>query len=282
MQSHTHPSEKIYLILPPRGLINIDLPEIWRFRDLLYIFTWRDIKVRYKQTILGIAWAIMQPLLTMVIFTLFFGRLMKVPSQDIPYPIFVYTGLLLWNYFHTALTNISNSLIDNENIIKKVYFPRLILPISAAITPLVDFGFAFIVLFGLMFIYSYTPSWTGILLIPVLLILTFGCALGLGLFLSAVNAKYRDVRYILPFFTQLLLFVTPVIYPLSIIPERWQWLALLNPLAGIITTTRDSLLGQLATDWWHPLGISILIVLGFLVVGIAYFRKTERFFADEL
>lgn len=272
-----------YEIKPPRGLSHINLQEIWRFRDLLYIFIWRDIKVRYKQTLLGIAWAILQPLLTMVVFSLFFGRLMKVPSQGIPYPVFVYAGLLLWNYFYTALTDISNSLIGNENMIKKVYFPRLILPMAKAVTPAVDFVFAFIVLLGLMWFYQYPPHWLGILILPVLLVMALGAALGPGLFLAALNAKYRDVRYIVPFFTQLLLFVTPVIYPLEIIPQRFQAIAMLNPLTGIITVSRSFLLGlPLPHNWPQLLAISALIIILLLVCGLAYFRKTERFFADEL
>lgn len=270
-------------IVPPKGLSHLDLLELWRFRDLLYIFIWRDIKVRYKQTILGIAWAILQPLLTMVIFSLFFGRLMKVPSQGIPYPVFVYAGLLLWNYFYSALTDISNSLIGNENMIKKVYFPRIILPIAQATTPAVDFVFAFIVLLGLMFFYQYPPHWLGIVMLPILLVMALVAALGLGLFLAALNAKYRDVRYILPFFTQLLLFVTPVIYPLDIIPQRFQAIAMLNPLTGIITMSRSFLLDlPLPPHWLRLLGISSLLTMSLFVFGMAYFRKTERFFADEL
>ncbi|MBU1092775.1 ABC transporter permease [Patescibacteria group bacterium] len=272
-----------YEIVPPKGLAQFNLKELWRFRDLLYIFIWRDIKVRYKQTLLGIAWAILQPLITMIIFSLFFGRLMKVPSQGVPYPVFVYAGLLLWNYFFSALTDISNSLIGNENMIKKVYFPRIILPIAQATTPAVDFAFAFIVLLGLMWFYQYPPQWIGILILPVLLAMALSAALGLGLFLAALNAKYRDIRYVLPFFTQLLLFVTPVIYPIDIIPERFQVIAMLNPLTGIITVSRSFLLGSpLPNNWGQLLGISALIIVLLFVGGIAYFRKTERFFADEL
>jgi lipopolysaccharide transport system permease protein len=272
-----------YEIVPPKGLAQLNLAELWRFRDLLYIFIWRDIKVRYKQTLLGIAWAILQPLIAMMIFSLFFGRLMKVPSQGIPYPVFVYAGLLLWNYFYSALTDISTSLIGNENMIKKVYFPRIILPIAQATTPAVDFVFAFIVLLGLMWFYHYSPHWIGILILPVLLVMTLSAALGLGLFLAALNAKYRDIRYILPFFTQLLLFVTPVIYPIDIIPERFQVIAMLNPLTGIITVSRSFLLGlPLPNNWPELLAVSALIIIPLFVGGVAYFRKTERFFADEL
>ncbi len=277
-QSNTKTRE----ILPPKGLTQLNLHELWQFRDLLYIFIWRDIKVRYKQTVIGIAWAIIQPLITMIIFSVFFGRLMNVPSQGIPYPIFVYAGLLLWNYFYTALTDISNSLVGNENMIKKVYFPRIILPIAQATTPAVDFVFAFIVLLGLMWFYQYTPHWQGILILPILLFLTLIIALGAGFFLAALNARYRDVRYILPFFTQLLLFVTPVIYPLEIIPERFQALAMLNPMAGIITISRSFLLGLPLPNWPQLLGMSALVTIPILIIGIAYFRRTERFFADEL
>ena len=268
-------------IVPPKSLISIDFNELWKFRDLFYIFVWRDIKVRYKQTVLGILWAIFQPLFTMLIFTIFFGRLAKVPSDNIPYPIFVYTGLLLWNYFSTSLTNASNCLIENEGIIKKVYFPRLILPFSATITPVIDFCFALIILFILMLFYHFTPGIIGIIIIPVLLIISFLSAAGLGLFCSAVNVKYRDVRYILPFFIQLFMFITPVIYPISIIPQKFQWLIFLNPMAGVITLARSSLLHTAIIDW-RLLGVSLISAIILLFLGINYFRKTERFFADIL
>ena len=272
---------KEYTITPPKGLVRFDFQEIWRYRELLYIFVWRDIKVRYKQTVLGAIWAIFQPFLTMIIFTIFFGLLVKVPSDGVPYPIFVYSGLLIWTYFSSALTNASDCLIANESIVKKVYFPRLLLPISTTITPLIDFAFALLILFGLMLYYQFTPSILGILFIPVALIITFLCASGLGLFLSSVNAKYRDVRYVLPFFIQTFMYVTPVIYPVSIIPQKFQWLIYLNPMAGIITTTRSTLLGTTPTSWYALL-ISLVIGILLLFFGIAYFRKTERFFADIL
>ncbi|MFA5927115.1 MAG: ABC transporter permease [Patescibacteria group bacterium] len=270
-----------YEISPPKGLIQINLSELWRYRDLLFIFVWRDVKVRYKQTVLGIIWAIFQPLLVMVIFTVFFGQLAKIPSDGVPYPIFVYSGLLLWNYFSSALTNASDCLIVNESIIKKVYFPRLILPISTAITPIIDFFFALIVLLGLMWYYGFAPSLSSILILVLLLLISLLTALGLGLFLASVNAKYRDVRYILPFFIQVLMYITPVIYPVSIIPARFQWIMYLNPMAGVITAARATLLHTAALDGRSPiiaLGISLLI----FILGVGYFRKTERFFADVL
>lgn len=274
--------KKFYLeITPPKKLVSINLPEIWRYRDLLYIFVWRDIKVRYKQTAIGVAWAIFQPFLTMLIFTIFFGRLAKIPSDGVPYPIFVYAGLLLWNYFSIALTNASDSLVLNENIIKKVYFPRLILPLSTAVTPILDFALALIVLFGLMIFYHFTPNILGLVLIPFLLLISLCSAWGLGVFLASINVKYRDVRYALPFFIQIMLFLTPVIYPVSMIPQKYQWIIYLNPMSGVIQTARTSLFGSGPIDWsilMMSFGISLLLVYA----GIYYFRKTERFFADIL
>jgi lipopolysaccharide transport system permease protein len=280
---HSDPSDtKIkYEITPPKGLVSLNLPEIWRFRDLLYIFVWRDVKVRYKQTAIGVVWAIFQPLLTMLIFTVFFGRLAQMPSDGIPYPIFVYTGLLLWNYFSVALVNTSDSLILNESIVKKVYFPRLLLPLSTVVTPIVDFVLALIVLVGLMFFYHFTPNLLGLALIPILVSISMLSAWGLGIFLTSVNVKYRDVRHALPFFIQILLFVTPVIYPVSLIPAKYQWIIYLNPMSGVIETARTALLGHGTINWTHLLvsfGISILLVIG----GVSYFRKTERYIADIL
>lgn len=270
-----------YTIRPPKGLADVNLPEIWEFRELLYIFAWRDIKVRYKQTIFGIAWAMFQPFVTMVIFTAFFGRLAKIPSDGVPYPIFVYSGLLFWNYFSSALTNASNSLVENGGIINKVYFPRLILPASTAVTPLIDFFFAFLILVGMMIYYHFSPSLLGIILLPVLLFISLLSASGLGMFLAAINVKFRDVRFILPFFIQILMFVTPIIYPISIIPTKYQWVSSINPMSGIITFSRSIFLHTTLPNWSH-LGISTIAGVILLVFGIAYFRKTERFFADIL
>lgn len=270
-----------YEIKPPKGLVNFNFPEIWRYRELLYVFAWRDIKVRYKQTAIGALWAIFQPFVTMIIFTVFFGGLAKVPSDGIPYPIFVYTGLLFWNYFSTALTNASNCLVENENIVKKVYFPRLILPVSTTVTPLIDFCFALLILFGLMIYYHFTPSFLGIVLIPVLLLISMLTASGLGFFLSAVNAKYRDVRYALPFFIQIMMYVTPVIYSVNIIPHKFQWIAYLNPMAGVISTARVVLLGTGSVDMIEAVIAPVVTIILF-IIGLAYFRKTERFFADIL
>ena len=269
------------IITPPKGLVRIDFNEIWQYRDLLTILIWRNIKIRYKQTVVGIGWAIFQPLLTMAIFTIFFGRLVKVPTDNIPYAVFVYAGLLYWNYFSSALTSASSSLIDDESLIKKVYFPRIIVPVSTSATPIMDFFFSFLIIFFLMLVYRFVPNFWGILMIPVLVLITFLSASGLGLFLASLNVKYRDVRYILGFFIQIMLYVTPVIYPASIVPERFRWIFYLNPMAGVITLARDTLLHHKPFDWLlllSSLGISILLVLA----GVAYFRKTERFMADVL
>lgn len=270
-----------YKITPPHRWLPINLPEIWRYRELLYIFTWRDIRVRYKQTALGVIWAIFQPLFTMAIFTVFFGLLIKVPSNNIPYPIFVYTGLIYWSYFSAALTNASNSLIESNSLIKKVYFPRLIAPFSAVLVPVVDFACALVILIGLMFYYHFTPGWAGLLLTPVLLLIVILGATGLGLIFAAINVKYRDVRYILPFFIQILLYVTPVIYPISIIPTKWQFLIFINPLASVVTLARNSLLQVGGIDW-RLIAVSAISGIGLLVIGLIYFRKTEQFFADIL
>lgn len=278
MKENTH---NTYIIKPYAGLIKMDFAELWRYRELFLIFVWRDIKVRYKQTAIGIMWAIFQPLLTMIIFTLFFGRLASMPSDNIPYPIFVYSGLLLWNYYSSALTSSSNSLVENESIVKKIYFPRLILPLSATITPAVDFIIAQIILFVLMFIYHYSPDLYGLILIPVMLFISFISAFGLGMFFAAVNVKYRDVRYALPFFIQTLMFVTPVIYPISMIPDRYQWIAYLNPMTGVISLSRSTLLHSGQTDITLVL-ISLASSMVMLLFGVTYFRHTEKYFADIL
>ena len=269
----------ITIIKPQSGWIRINFKELWRYRELFYIFTWRDIKVRYKQTVIGIVWAILQPFLLMVVFSTFFGGLAKIPSDNIPYPIFVFSGLIFWNYFSTALNNTSNSLIENENIIKKVYFPRLILPLSPSITPIIDFLIAFAVFGGMLIYYHLTPTLIGIVLLPILIIISFLSAAGLGTFLSAINVRYRDIRYALPFFIQLLIFLTPVIYPTTLIEQKYRWLLALNPMTGVIEAARAGIIGS------GPVDFKLLIISGtisiiFFLFGVFYFRKTERVFAD--
>ncbi|MCK5459989.1 ABC transporter permease [Candidatus Parcubacteria bacterium] len=269
---------KTTIIRPKKTFSWNDLKEIWQYRELLYFFSWRDLKVRYKQTAIGVLWAIFQPFITMIIFSIFFGNLAKMPSDGIPYPIFVYTGLLLWQFFSTALSETSNCLIANQSIITKVYFPRLILPISSVITKFVDFFIASTILIGLMAYYNYLPNLTGLLILPLLLLITFMAAVGGGLFLAAVNVKYRDVRYALPFFIQMMLFVTPVIYPASI-AGKYSWILALNPMTGVIKAARAAILSNAPINWTLLL-ISGIACLFILIVGIIYFKKTERYFAD--
>ena len=268
------------IIEPKKGWIPIDLKEIWNFRELLYFLTKRDIKVRYKQTILGGLWAIIQPVLTMVVFTLFFGRLAKIPSDGIPYPIFVYVGLLPWTYFANALSSSGNSLVGSANLITKVYFPRLIVPASASLAGLLDFFISMLVLGVMMIYYQFLPG-IGILLFPFLVGLTFLCAVGVGLWLSALNVKYRDIRYAIPFLIQLWMFVSPVIYPVSIVNEKYRWLFALNPMGGVIKAYRASILGHLPIDWFL-LGISTTVILLIFFAGLYYFKRMERYFADVI
>ena len=269
---------KITIIRPKKVFSLEDLREVWRYKELLYFFTWRDFKVRYKQTAIGIAWAVFQPFMTMVVFSLFFGLLLKVPSDGIPYPIFVYTGLLFWQFFSGALSETSNVLVANQSIITKVYFPRLILPISSVATKFVDFAIAAVILVGMMFYYGYTPHLSGLLVIPLLLLITFMAAVGGGLFLASVNVKYRDVRYVLPFFIQILLFLTPVIYPASI-AGKYSWILAFNPMMGVIQGARAALLGTTPVNW-TLIFFSFTAGLVALIVGVIYFKKVERYFAD--
>jgi lipopolysaccharide transport system permease protein len=270
---------KTITVIRPKKLFTFaDLQEVWQYRELLYFFTWRDLKVRYKQTFIGVAWAVFQPLITMIVFTVFFGGLAKIPSDGVPYPIFVYVGLLFWQFFSTALGDTSNALINNQAIVTKVYFPRLILPISVVITKLVDFAIATLILIGLMIYYGFAPNIFGIILFPLLLLIAFMASIGGGLFLAAINVKYRDVRYALPFFIQILMFLTPVIYPASI-AGKYSWILALNPMTGVIQSARASLLGTAPVNW-HLIGISFLATLVIMLIGIYIFKKTERFFAD--
>ncbi len=263
----------------PKKLVSFkDLRELWQYRELLYFFTWKDFKVRYKQTSIGVLWAVFQPFLTMVVFSVFFGGLLNVPSDGVPYPIFVYVGLLFWQFFSNALADTSNVLITNQPIITKVYFPRLLLPLSSVATKFVDFFIAALILVGMMIYYQYTPHLWGLLIIPLLLLITFMASVGLGLTLAAINVKYRDVRYALPFFIQILLFVTPVIYPAGI-AGKYSYLLAFNPMMGVIQSARAALLGTTVLNW-TLIGISFAATFVLLVVGVYIFKKTERYFAD--
>ncbi len=271
------PDKPIVVIEPCRGSLAINLHDFWQYRELLYVLTLRDIKVRYKQTVLGILWVIIQPLLMMIVFTLFFGRLAKIPSDGIPYPLFAYTGLLPWTFFSNALNSSGNSLVGNSSLITKVYFPRMIIPIAAVGSGLIDFVIAFGLLVLLMLYYriGFSPN---ILMLPILALLTALLAIGVGMWMSALNVKYRDIRYALPFLIQLWLFATPVIYPSSLIPDKWRWLFWINPLTGLIEGYRSAIFGK-PFDLMG-LGISIFIIFVVLIYSAYTFRQMERSFAD--
>jgi len=226
-------SPVITYIRPSQGWVSLKLDELWEYRELLYFLTWRDIKVRYKQTLLGAAWAIIQPLFTMVVFSLFFGRLAGIPSDGIPYPIFSFAALVPWSFFSTGLSNSSNSLVGSANLLKKVYFPRLAIPISTVLSGVIDFALAFVVLLGMMLFYGMTPT-LNIVWLPLLLLLALITSLGVGLWLSALNVQFRDVRYTIPFITQAWMFITPIVYPSSLLPEPWRTLYGINPMAGVV------------------------------------------------
>lgn len=267
------------IIEPKNGVFNINLKEIWRYRELFYIFAWRDIKVRYKQTILGILWSLLQPISQTFIFSIFFGNLARIPSGEIPYPLFVLIGLVFWGFFSGAVTNASNSLKDNENIVKKTYFPRLILPLSSIIVSFVDFGISFALLLIVITLYGYHISVFSLFVIPLGLIVSAVSASGIGFLLSALNVKYRDVRYILPFFIQLVIFLSPVIYPASIIRPVNRYLMAINPMSSVIESARVVLTGKGSFEWNYIL-ISTASALVLLFTGLYYFKKTEKFFAD--
>ncbi len=268
----------ITVIEPKTGWVPVDFREIWNYRELLYFLTKRDIKVRYKQTVLGGLWAVIQPAFTMLVFTLFFGRLAKMPSDGLPYPIFVYAGLLPWTYFANAVSASGNSLVGSSNLITKVYFPRIVVPASAALAGLLDFLIALFVLAALMIWYQVLPG-PGVFLFPFLVALTFLCAVGVGLWLSALNVQYRDIRYAIPFLVQVWMFVSPVIYPVSLVHGNYQWLLALNPMGGVIHAYRAALLGHQPIDW-GLLGLSTLIILALFLGGLYYFRRMEKVFAD--
>jgi lipopolysaccharide transport system permease protein len=268
----------VFDIIPPRGWLDLNFRELWQFRELGYFFVWRDIKIRYKQTAIGAAWAVFQPLMTMVVFSLFFGRLAKMPSGGLPYPIFYLSALLPWMYFAMALQNSTNSVVEHQRVITKVYFPRLLLPISAVVSGLIDFAIGFGLLLIMMLIYRVRPS-KAILLLPAFLLLAVATALGVGLWLSALNALYRDVRYVMPFLVQFWMFVSPVAYPTSLVPERWRWLYGLNPMAGVIEGFRWAMTGV-----GQPPGLLLTASAGAVIIvvlgGMAFFRRMEGTVAD--
>lgn len=278
--SHQDESVPVFVIRPSRGWVALNLRELWQYRELLYILIWRDIKVRYKQTAIGAAWAVIQPFFAMVVFSLFFGRLAKIPSEGLPYPIFAYSALLPWQFFAKALTEASTSLVVNERVITKVYFPRLLVPTAVVLAGLLDFGIAFLILLGMMVFYGITPSWA-VLTIPFFLLLAMMTASGVSFWLSALDVEYRDVRYTLPFLTQLWLFATPVVYPSTMVPQAWRALYGLNPMVGVIEGFRWALLGSTSPDPMMLLVSSAAVALVFMS-GLIYFRRMERTLADRI
>lgn len=268
------------VIEPPRGWVALDLKELWHYRELLFFLAWRDIKVRYKQTLLGAAWAILQPLLTMIVFSVIFGQLAKLPSEGIPYPVFTYTALLPWQLFAFSLGNSSNSLISSQNLISKVYFPRLIIPLASVLAGILDFAIAFVVLLGLMAYYHIVPTLT-VLYLPFFLLLALLSSLAVGIWLSALNVKYRDVRYVVPFLTQFWFYATPIAYTSLLIPEGWRVLYGLNPMTGVVEGFRWALLGS-QTGNGFMIVVSAMIVILMFLSGLYYFRRMEDGFADVI
>ena len=255
--------------------------DLWRYRQLFYFLAWRDILVRYKQTVIGLAWALIRPLITMIVFVIVFGKLAKLPSEGVPYPILVFAALLPWQFFSNAFTEAANSLISNANMISKVYFPRLVVPTSAVIVSFVDFLISGIILVGLMLWYGFAPNWR-IIILPLFTVIAFAAAMGAGLWIAALNVKYRDFRYIIPFVAQIGLYISPVGFGSNIVPEQWRLLYSINPMVGVIDGFRWAILGGNIQLYWPGFLLSLTLVLVILVTGIVYFRKTEKTFADVI
>lgn len=275
-----HEPTTIY-IKPSKGLAALNLRDLWVYRELVYFMVWRDVKVKYKQTLLGMAWAVIQPVMTMLVFTFLFGKVAKLPTDGIPYPVFSFTALLPWGLFTTALNQGSRSLVAHNNMVTKIYFPRLILPLASVLSGVVDFAIAFVILIGLMLYYQVTPAWHLLWTLPLLLVMTVVTALGVALWLSAINVKYRDVNQALPFLTQFWLFATPVAYSASVISAKWQLVYSLNPMAGVVNGFRWALLGSgngPDLSFW----VSALISVVILISGLFYFRSMEKTFADTI
>lgn len=276
-----HEPTTIY-IKPSKGLAALNLRDLWTYRELVYFMIWRDIKVRYKQTMLGAAWAVIQPVMTMLVFTFLFGRIAKLPTDgNIPYPIFSYTALLPWGLFVAALNQASRSLTANQNMVTKIYFPRLVLPLASILSGLVDFVISFVILIGLMIYYNVTPSINALWALPLFLLLAIIAALGVALWLAAINVQYRDVNYALPFMTQFWLFITPVAYSSNLISDKWQLIYSLNPMAGVVNGFRWALLGT-DTGPGPEMAVSVVISIIVLISGLFYFRNMEKTFADTI
>ena len=271
-------TESTVVIEPKKGLFQLDLKGIWQYRELLYFLVWRDLKVRYKQTVIGIGWAVLQPLISMIIFTLIFGKLAKIPSDGLPYSIFVYSALLPWNYFASALHRCVASVVGDASLISKVYFPRLILPLAGTVSGLADFLVSFLLLLGMMACYGVGLSWS-VLMLPMFLLLALSTALAVGLWLSALNVRYRDVGHTIPFLLQVWMYASPIVYPVSMLPEKYRFVYSLNPMAGVIEGFRWALLNKQSPDFW-VMGISTAVVLILISGGLIFFRNMERTFAD--
>jgi lipopolysaccharide transport system permease protein len=266
------------VIQPTVGLFRLDLKALWPYREMLYFLVLREVKVRYKQTAIGAAWAIFQPLMTMLIFALIFGRFAKIPSDGLPYPVFAYTALLPWNYFSQAISRSGTSLVSDANLIRKVYFPRLIIPTAGVISPVVDFVLSLFLLFGMMAWYGIMPTWNAVTL-PIFFCLAVCTALAVSLWLSALNVRYRDVGHTIPFLVQIGMYASPIAYPVSLVPERWRSIYSLNPMAGVIEAFRWGLLGKGSPDF-RAMAISAVVVLVLLISGLVFFKRLERTFAD--
>ena len=273
-------AEPTVVIQPRRHLFALDIKAIWEYRELLYFLIWRDLKVRYRQSVIGVGWVILQPLMTMVVFTAVFGKFVGVPSDGLPYPIFIFSALLPWNLFASALTRGSASVVDNTQLVSKVYFPRLILPLSGVLSPVADFVVAFGILIGMMVWFGTSPTW-GILALPLLVLLAILTALAIDIWLSALNVRYRDVGHTVPFLVQIWMFISPVTYPVSLVPEKWRLLYSLNPMAGVIEGFRWALLGKQSPDF-AVITASAVMMFTLLISGIVYFKHTERTFADVI
>jgi len=272
--------EPTLVIQPRRHLLALDIKAIWEYRELLYFLIWRDLKVRYRQSAIGVGWVILQPLMTMVVFTAVFGKFVGVPSDGLPYPIFIFSALLPWTLFANSLTRGSASVVSNTQLVSKIYFPRLILPLSGVLSPVADFAVAFVILIGMMVWFGISPAW-GILALPLLVLLAILTALAIGLWLSALDVRYRDVGHAVPFVVQIWMFITPVTYPVSLVPEKWRLLYSLNPMTGVIEGFRWALLGQQSPDF-AVITVSAVMMFTLLVTGTIYFRHTERTFADVI
>jgi lipopolysaccharide transport system permease protein len=272
------PEASVTIIQPSRGWVSLRLGALWRYRELLYFLVWRDVKVRYKQTVLGASWAILQPFFTMLIFSIFFGKLARMPSDGVPYPLFAYVALVPWTFFANGLTLSSNSLIANQGLLRKVYFPRLVIPLAAVASGLLDFVIAFVVLFGMLVWYGIVPTWH-VLWLPALVVLALVTSLGAGLWFSALSVMYRDVQYVVPFLVQVWLYSTPIVYPASLVPAGWRTAYAINPMVGVVEGFRWALLGT-GTAPGPMILVSALAALAMTFGGLVFFRRMERTFSD--